>query len=134
MKQMFQSIYSWLQGVEPLPKSAKIAFQLKLGHLHVGTLRAEDGSWVFSYSDEFRRQTLIKPIVDFPFADREYRSTDLWPFFMLRIPSLKQSAVHEFLKQHPKDSVDEGVLLKEFGNRSIANPFRLEPLTSPATC
>ena len=104
------------------------AFKLTLSSLLVGVLRRENGEWVFTYSDEFRRQNTVKPIVDFPATDREYRSRSLWPFFALRIPSLTQAEVREFIERMPADKVDECILLKEFGTRSIANPFRLVPV------
>jgi hypothetical protein len=50
----------------------------------------------------------------------------LWPFFALRIPSPEQPAVRDFILKRKK--ADEGILLKEFGERSIANPFRLVPV------
>lgn len=125
---LLQSAYSWLSGVEPLPPGEKISFRVMLGSLCVGVLQADRGEWVFNYSDEFRRQDKINPIVDFPVLDRAYRSRTLWPFFALRIPSLKQPSVQEFLQKQPSATADEGILLKEFGMRSIANPFRLVPV------
>jgi|ERR1035437_3908974 HipA-like protein len=127
MKNLFLKVYDWLSGVKPLPVDEKLEFKVKLGALVVGTLRADKGEWVFNYSNEFRQQSQIKPIVDFPIPDREYRSQSLWPFFALRIPSPKQAEVRQFLERMPEDKVDEGILLKEFGTRSIANPFRLVP-------
>ena len=124
----FQKLYDWLSGVKPLPVDEKIEFKVLLGSLVIGTLCADKGQWVFTYSDEFRKQSEIKPIVDFPVPDREYRSRTLWPFFALRIPSPKQPEVREFIERLPEDKVDEGILLKEFGTRSIANPFRLVPV------
>ncbi|HEY5504766.1 MAG TPA: HipA N-terminal domain-containing protein [Sedimentisphaerales bacterium] len=104
------------------------AFKVVLGSLIIGTLRADKGEWVFTYSDDFRKQSAIKPIVDFPATDREYRSPSLWPFFALRIPSPKQPEVQEFIERMTEDKVNEGILLKEFGIQSIANPFRLVPV------
>jgi len=124
----FQKLYDWLSGVKPLPADEKIEFKVVLESLVIGTLCADKGQWVFTYSEEFREQSKIKPIVDFPATDREYRSRTLWPFFALRIPSPKQPEVREFMERLPEDKVDEGILLKEFGTRSIANPFRLIPV------
>ena len=127
MLSLLQRTYDWLTGVEPLPADEKLAFKVMLGSLTVGTLRAEGGEWFFSYSQEFRSQTEIKPIVDFPVLSKEYRSRTLWPFFALRIPSPTQPAVREFIRTRPEEKADEGILLKEFGARSVANPFRLVP-------
>jgi HipA-like protein len=128
MRNPFQKLYDWLSGVQPLPADEKIEFNVELGSLLVGTLRADNGEWVFGYSNQFRNQSEIKPIVDFPAADREYRSRSLWPFFALRIPSPRQPEVQEFIERRQNEKVDEVILLKEFGTRSIANPFRLVPV------
>jgi len=127
MLSLLQKTYDWLAGVEPLPADEKLIFKIMLGSLFVGTLRAEGGEWFFAYSQEFRDQRQIKPIVDFPILNREYRSRNLWPFFALRIPSPRQPAVREFISKMPEEKADEGILLKEFGGRSAANPFRLVP-------
>src|SRR5262245_48021485 len=60
-------------------------------------------------------------------VQKEYRSTELWPFFLLRIPSLKQPAVQEFLRSANVQSPTAAILLRQFGKRSIANPFELVP-------
>lgn len=116
-----------LSGVEPLPATEKLSLAVMLGSLLVGTLRAENGHWIFEYSEEFKQQNSILPIVDFPAVDREYRSHALWPFFALRIPSPEQSAVKAYMNRNSLETVDEGILLREFGGRSISNPFRLVP-------
>jgi hypothetical protein len=131
-QRVFESFYSWFSGVQPLPEHETISFQVMLRDLEVGTLRAEKGEWVFSYSDAFRNQDTISPIPDFPALDREYRGKSLWPFFALRIPSPKQGVVREYIEQQPEHAVDQGMLLKKFGTRSIANPFRLVPQTAVA--
>ena len=123
----FQKAYDWLTGVEPLPVDEKLAFKVMLGSLPVGILRAEGGEWFFAYSQDFRNQSEVKPIVDFPIVSRDYRSRTLWPFFALRIPSPTQPAVRDFIRAQPQEKADEGILLKEFGARSVANPFRLVP-------
>lgn len=111
-----------------MPVEEKIAFKVMLQTREVGTLLADRGEWVFTYSDEFRNQTELCPIVDFPDVKKQYRSRNLWPFFALRIPSPEQPAVREFIRSQPQEKADEGILLKEFGERSIANPFRLVPV------
>ena len=124
---MLKKLYNWLAGVEPLPVEEKLALKVMLEEQEIGMLIADRGEWVFRYCEEFQRQKEIKPIVDFPDVKKEYRSRTLWPFFALRIPSPEQPAVREFIRTHPKEA-DEGILLKEFGTRSIANPFRLVPV------
>lgn len=111
-----------------MPIEEKLALKVMLDSHEIGTLIAEKGEWIFSYSDEFRKQTEIKPIADFPDVKKKYRSRSLWPFFALRIPSPEQPAVREFIHRQPQQKADEGILLKEFGARTIANPFRLVPV------
>jgi HipA-like protein len=127
---MLRKLYNWLAGVEPLPVDEKLALKVMLKEREIGRLIAEKGEWFFSYSDDFRKQSEIKPIADFPDVTRQYRSRSLWPFFALRIPSPEQPAVREFIQSQPQAKADEGLLLKEFGERTIANPFRLVPIQS----
>jgi HipA-like protein len=129
---MLRKLYNWLAGVEPLPLEEKLAFTVMLADVEVGTLTAANGEWEFSYSDQFRRQHELKPIVDFPDVNKHYRSRSLWPFFALRIPSPTQPAVRNFIEGRPDKKADEGLLLKKFGSRSVANPFRLVPAKVPA--
>ena len=129
IKRVRQFISDWTEGLEPSISIAEdeVAFCVVLGGLEVGRLRLNDDEWVFNYTEEFRQQDKIKPIVDFPNKEKEYRSVELWPFFLLRIPSLKQPAVQEFLRSANVKSPTAAILLKQFGKRSIANPFELVP-------
>ena len=127
MLTLFQKAYDWLAGVQPPLMSEQTTFKVMLGPLVIGTLRADYGQWVFAYSDGFRNQSTIQPIVDFPSVSEEYHSRILWPFFALRISSPSQPAVREFIRSQPKAKADEAMLLKEFGARCAANPFRLVP-------
>ena len=102
-------------------------FGLGYKELEVGTLTFKDGEWVFKYSDDFKNQNIIQPLVDFPDVTKTYRSDELWPFFLSRIPGLAQPAVKELLKKEQIDENDEAALLKRFGKTSIANPFTLVP-------
>lgn len=104
-----------------------VVFVLTLDSLKVGFLRYGENQWYFEYSEAFKKQTKVLPIMDFPNVDRKYVSTDLWPFFALRIPSAAQLAVQEFLRERHLDNADEVTMLKKFGRRSVANPFELQP-------
>ena len=77
------------------------------------------------YTDEFRSQSQLRPLVDFPDVTRTYKSQDLWPFFSMRIPSLQQSNIRHIVDTEQIDDTDEVRLLQRFGQRSIANPFEL---------
>lgn len=124
MKTLFPR-FTWTRGVRE-PEQMRATFELRLGNLLIGTLVRDGNEWVFSYSKEFANQSEIGAIVDFPAVDRVYRSSELWPFFTLRIPSLNQAHVQRYLKSKGKDTVDAADLMEEFGRHSIANPFVLE--------
>lgn len=97
-------------------------FILILDKLEVGTLSYADNVWIFSYSEEFKRQRDILPLVNFPTVDKEYTSNELWPFFVSRIPSRAQL-------QAPKGTERQDLvsLLKSYGRKTITNPYRLIP-------
>ena len=98
-------------------------FNVNLGKLLVGTLLYSAGVWYFSYSTEFKLQSRILPLANFPSKDKEYSTRDLWPFFASRIPSNAQLQID---KDKPKEDVV--TLLRRFGRRTIANPYELYPV------
>ena len=102
-------------------------FELGYKELEIGTLTFKDDEWVFRYSDEFKRQAEIQPVIDFPDITKTYRSDELWPFFLSRIPGLRQPAVKELLYKENINVDDEAALLKRFGKTSITSPFTLVP-------
>ncbi|MFN9368660.1 MAG: HipA N-terminal domain-containing protein [Planctomycetia bacterium] len=111
------------------------AFALFLGKVHVGVLSLSEGQWKFVYSDEFRRHEELRPLVSFPDKTAVYQAEELWPFFAMRIPSLKQPAIRERIEREHIDQRDRVKLLRRFGARTIANPYRLEDATArPALC
>ena len=113
-------------------KEEKADFLLRVrehtGHmLDVGRLSLREGTWHFEYTDAFRHRKDIRPIVNFPHLDKHYESDTLWPFFVIRIPGLKQPAVQREIEEEKLDERNEAQLLKHFGKTSIANPFILIP-------
>jgi len=95
-------------------------FNVNLGNLIIGTLLYTEGMWYFKYSDEFKSQNQILPLVNFPLKEKEYSTRELWPFFTSRIPSNAQL-------QTGKDKNSDNIvtLLQRFGRRTIANPYEL---------
>lgn len=91
--------------------------------LHIGTLSEEDGEYVFRYSNEFKEQQEVPPISAFPDVGHVYRSTDLWPFFRVRVPSLERQDVREVMQQHGINEADVFELLGVLGRRSISTPY-----------
>ncbi|MFV1980230.1 MAG: HipA N-terminal domain-containing protein [Rhodothermia bacterium] len=127
MIKKFKRVLNDMLGNESLhtPKDAVAEFQLSYNNLNVGTLTVRDGLWVFSYSADFKKQQVVSPLVDFRDVGKIYEAEDLWPFFSIRIPSKEQAAVKEAIKNGRVDANNEVGLLKLFGEKTIANPFRL---------
>ena len=122
-----KAIISWLgfhTAVEA-PPEVRAEFKLYFEDLLVGTLSVADSLWKFEYSSEFKKQDELRPLVDFPDVDKIYESKELWQFFVMRIPSPEQAEVEEILKREHIREDDAVSLLKRFGERTIANPFRL---------
>ncbi|MEI8376767.1 MAG: HipA N-terminal domain-containing protein [Planctomycetota bacterium] len=109
-------------NVEP---GRKAIFHILYGRIEVGTLELLDGIWKFRYSDEFRKGNHLRAITEFPDPTREYASSELWPFFAMRIPSLKQAEIRAIVEREHIDEHDEATLLRRFGRRTVANPFEL---------
>lgn len=110
------------------PLNQKNIFILKYKTLAIGELTLVDGVWTFTYTDAFKAQSKIEPLPDFPDVNKAYKKEDeLHPFFLIRIPSLKQPSVQEIIKKKKIDANNEVELLKTFGYKSIANPFLLTP-------
>lgn len=107
------------------PQTEVRLFALKYKSLLVGELKLTEGIWSFEYSAAFKKQDEIKPLADFPDVDKVYKSKELYPFFLHRIPSIKQPKVQRQIKEHKIDATNEADLLRFFGIHSISNPFSL---------
>ena len=106
-------------------RAKKVSFHLMHGKLLIGSLTYENGFWIFAYSDDFKKRPDLRTIIQFPDRDKVYRSDELWPFFGMRIPSLKQPAVEKLVADEHIDPSDRAALLKRFGRRTISNPYEL---------
>ena len=67
------------------------------------------GIWQFEYSEEFKLDNSLRPLIEFADVNRTYRNKDLWQFFAMRIPSHEQAEVEEILKREhiEEDDADE---------------------------
>lgn len=101
------------------PEGKTRKFDLLLGSLIVGTLVYSSGTWIFSYSEDFKKQNTNAPLVNFPSKERIYESSQLWPFFASRLPGNAQLA-----KESSKDDIV--TLLQKYGKHVITNPYVLE--------
>jgi len=130
---MITSLKSWLTRLQPevttamhSPKYEPTCFELRFNTLEIGCLNLlEDGFWQFAYTDSFLKQQHIKPLVGFPNVHKVYRNEELWPFFSSRIPSADQPYVQEKARCKKLDLTNTAEMLKEFGERTITNPFAL---------
>lgn len=112
-----------------LPVGLKEEFCLKYKSLEIGRLKTENGEWIFRYSQEFKQQASdFNILADFPNVDKEYRSKELWPMFVYRIPGLNQPRIQKIIKDENIDKNSEVDLLRRFGRKSINNPFELKAL------
>jgi len=100
-------------------------FHLVYGKMLIGILTYDDGYWSFNYSDEFINNNTLKPIIDFPDLTKTYISTELWPFFLTRIPSINQPYQFKKIEKAKANKHDSVALLKIFGNETITNPYKL---------
>jgi HipA N-terminal domain len=101
------------------PTDVEVVFSLTYRALEIGTLSLNEGQWTFQYSESFKKQDKIKPLLDFPNVNRKYTSEELYPFFIQRIPGVGQNA-RKF------ENLSEVELLKKFGKQTISNPFVLQ--------
>lgn len=110
-----------------LPHNEKVTFLLEVDGLKIGTLKSNEGIWVFHYEDEFIKNGRLSysRLIGFPDLNKTYRNEVLWPFFRTRIPGLKQPAIQEILKKEKIDENNEAALLKRFGHTTISNPYKL---------
>jgi HipA-like protein len=102
------------------------SFKLMYKNLVIGNLLFENGKWSFYYTNEFKSQSHLKTISDFPDLDKNYQEEELWPFFASRIPSKNQPMVLEAISKKLISSFDEVTMLEKFGKKTITNPFVLE--------
>ena len=108
-----------------VPVNADAMFHLSFHGRNVGVLAAKDGRWIFRYTEDFQRERNISPLMIFPDVDKIYESRDLWPFFRMRVPSLKQPSIRAIVDREHIDENDQIQLLRRFGRRTITNPFEL---------
>jgi HipA-like protein len=127
IKKILNKIWG-VEGQEDIKNSVdkKAEFQLIYSSQPIGYLTWSEGVWHFRYSNEFKLQQEIQPLIDFPNKDEKYESQFLWPFFSYRIPGLNQPAVKHIIKRDHVET-NEVELLKKFRRNSIYNPFLLQP-------
>lgn len=126
-KKVIKYLIQHSEGHEGLktPTDVHAEFILKYEDIPVGYLVLDQGMWKFSYSDEFKEQDKLRPLVQFPDENKVYENEDLWPFFTIRIPGLNQPTIQKILESENIDRSNEVELLKRFGKNTISNPYKL---------
>lgn len=103
-------------------------FELLFEGKLAGTLEFKLDKWIFEYSEEFKKNQFVLPLIDFPDRNKKYEFDDLMPFFATRIPNLNQPYHEIKLEKLAGDKTNLVSLLKIFGEKSINNPFELKYL------
>jgi HipA-like protein len=104
-------------------------FEVRLHNFVIGRLAFQDEEWTFAYSEEFQENAICEPLICFPILNKVYKSKSLWPFFLARIPGLKQPAIQKVIQQEKIDPNDLPSLLQRFGKKAIQNPFELNVIS-----
>jgi len=99
----------------------RVVFELKYKECLIGHLEYQENEWSFSYSEEFKTQSELAPIISFPDLNKKYEGKELWSFFLSRIPD-NVSTSSDSIKKHNEDLISQ---LKEYGRKTITNPFDL---------
>jgi HipA-like protein len=110
------------------PQNISAHFELTYKEIIIGHLKLSDGEWTFEYDNSFAGQNKVQKLIEFPDINIKYKSKELWPFFLSRIPGLGQPKVQEIIKNKQIDRNNEVELLKVFGTRTLTNPFLLVAL------
>lgn len=100
-------------------------FELLFNKRIIGTLEYLNSKWVYTYSDEFKKEQFVLPLIDFPDVNKAYEFTELMPFFASRIPNLNQPFHDKKIRKYNANKKDVISLLMIFGHKSINNPFDL---------
>lgn len=122
-----KNLVEWLLGrKEQSARERSIVLVLKYEDKTIGRLSFEDGSYNFNYDPNFKA-TNLAPLVDFPDVDKAYRSPVLFPFFQVRIPSLKRGDLGEIVKRlHLENNPTDLEILSRLGAHSSSDPYVLE--------
>ncbi|WP_421879764.1 HipA N-terminal domain-containing protein [Marinoscillum sp.] len=126
MKDLLRKIFSKSEDQKfYLDNSKPYRFVLKIDDLEMAYLESKDDEWIFRYTEDFRNQDTYRRLTGFSDLSKEYRASELWPFFKIRIPGLKQPMIQEIIERENIDKNSEAQLLKRFGARSTTNPYLL---------
>jgi len=129
IKNIFKKLTPWSIDNEFIPigeNTENGKFELLFENKVIGTLEYKNNKWIFKYSDEYKKEKFILPLLNFPDVNKIYEFEDLVPFFATRIPNLNQPYHQKKIDKYKGDKNNLISLLKIFGEKSINNPFELK--------
>jgi len=129
IKKILTKLTPWSIGEdfssENLKSKKEAQFILSYKGKIIGILEHKGNKWIFKYSDDYKKNQFIAPLIDFPIVNKIYEFEELPPFFAARIPNLNQPFHLKKLSKYKGDKNDLVSLLEIFGQKSINNPFEL---------
>ena len=130
LKNILQKLTPWSGDDEFLSKlnseNENAKFELLFEDKLVGILEFNEEKWIFEYSEEYKEERFVLPLINFPDINKKYEFEELMPFFAARIPNLNQPYHEKKLEKLEGDKTSLVSLLKIFGEKSINNPFELK--------
>lgn len=130
LKSILKKLTPWSGNDEFLSKldseNENGKFELLFEGKIVGILEFNKSKWFFEYSEEYKKDQFVLPLMNFPDIEKKYKFDELMPFFATRIPNLNQPYHKSKLKKSDGDKTNLVSLLKIFGEKSINNPYELK--------
>ncbi len=129
IKNIFKKLTPWSIDNEFVPigeNTENGKFELLFENKVIGTLEYKNNKWIFKYSNEYKKEKFMLPLLNFPDVNKVYEFEELVPFFATRIPKLNQPYHQKKINKYNGDKNNLVSLLKIFGEKSINNPFELK--------
>jgi HipA-like protein len=112
-------------GVRPR-RGSRAHFELRYRpedeDLAIGHLEFEGDKWTFRYDDAYRKRTDLRPLEGFEDLGKVYSSSQLFPFFAVRLPDLERPDIQRMLQESRVRRPDSIQLLRLFGTRAASSP------------
>ena len=127
------ALLSTLKGLRSRRPQRTARFILRYGPpaehpITVGHLEFDGSFWTYWYDDEYKHREDLRPIEGFGDVDKVYQSSELFPFFAVRIPDPDRDDVRRKLEAAHVRRPEITDLLRMFGRRVVSSPaFELLP-------
>lgn len=108
------------------PQDKNFVLVLQYKETPIGRLWLEGGEYCFQYDTAFE-STALNKLPDFPEIRKIYKSPVLFPFFEMRIPSLKRGdIVTELARVGLSADATDMEMLSKFGGKTTSDPYVLK--------